>query len=105
MGTEGYVGTIQVETRDTSRIWFSLTADPSSSSWIQIGAVRAWFTMNLEDPDRPSYLAQLTLLMEAMRNGLQVQVQHEGPAPFQFRDPGDSFETTGLRILRAGLHF
>ena len=105
MHTVGYVGTVEVETRGVSRIWFSLTEDPEKASWLKLGRVRAWFTMNLEAEDRPSYLAELTLLMEAMRSDLQVQVSHDGAADFQKREPGDSFEVDGVRILRAGISF
>jgi hypothetical protein len=105
MHTVGYVGTVEVETRGVSRIWFSLTEDPKGASWIKLGQVRAWFTTNLEAEDRPSFLAQLPLLMEAMRSGLQVQVSHGGAAGFQKREPGDSFEVDGIRILRAGISF
>jgi hypothetical protein len=105
MATTGYVGTVEVETRGVPRLWFSLTDDPQSGSWIRIGPVRAWFTMNLQAEARPSHLAQLTLLMEAMRAGLQVSVSHGGAAPFQKRDPNDSFEVDGVRILRTGLSF
>ena len=68
--TDGFVGTIEVETRGVSRIWFSLTDEPTGSDWVRIGNPRAWFTMNLETGDRPYELAKLTLLLEAQRNGL-----------------------------------
>jgi hypothetical protein len=103
--TVGYVGTIEAETHKTSRLWFSLTAQAKDADWVKIGASRAWFTMNMESADRPSHMAQLTLLLEAMRSGLQVQVSHDGAADFQRRAPNDSFEVDGIRILRTGLHF
>ena len=105
MKTVGFVGTVEVETRNVSRLWFSLTKDQEKSTWLKIGAVRAWFTMNLEAGDRPFYLAQLTLLMEAMRSELHVEVSHGGAADFQKQAPNDSFEVDGVRVLRSPLRF
>jgi hypothetical protein len=99
------VGTIEAETRGVSRLWFSLTDEAKSDDWVKIGAPRAWFTMNMESADRPSHMAQLTLLLESMRSGLQVQVSHGGAADFDKFEPNDSFEVDGIRVLRAGLHF
>ena len=101
--TDGFVGTIEVETRNVSRVWFSLTAERAGSDWVRIGNARAWFTMNLETGDRPHQLAKLTLLMEAMRNGLAIRVSHDAAADFQKFNPNDSFEVDGVRILRDGL--
>lgn len=103
--TVGFVGTVKVETVDTSRIWFSLTDGPTGDDWIHIGARRAWFTMNLEDVDRAAHLAQLTLLMEALRSGCQVKADHGGSASFHYNEAGDAFEVTGLRMLRPPLRF
>jgi hypothetical protein len=61
--------------------------------------------MNLEASDRPFYLAQMTLLMEAMRAGLQVNVSHAGAADFEKQAPNDSFEVDGVRVLRSPLRF
>lgn len=103
--TVGYIGTIESETRGVSRLWFSLTDQPKSSNWVKIGSARAWFTVNMDAATRPSHMAQLTLLLEAMRSGLEVEVSHGGAADFDKSEPNDSFEVDGLRILRAGLHF
>ena len=103
--TTGYIGTIESETRSVSRLWFSLTENATGSEWVKIGAYRAWFTMNMESSDRPSHMAQLAIMLEAMRNGLEVEVSHDGAASFYKSYPGDSFETDGIRILRTGLHF
>ena len=103
--TVGYVGTVEVETRNVSRVWFSLTEDPDESNWVKIGAHRAWFTMNLETSERPFHFAELTLIMEAMRAGLQIEVKHGGAEPFEYRNPSDSFEVNGVRILRAPMKF
>ena len=103
--TQGYVGTIEVETRGTARIWFGLTAGKSDDNWIKIAGKRAWFTMNLEAADRPMCLAGLSLVKDAMRDGLQLQVAHEGAASFHKREAGDSYEATGVRILRAPMKF
>ena len=104
--TVGFVGTIEVETRNVSRIWFSLTDKSDSDDWVKIGSVRAWFTMNLESADRPLHMAKLSLIQEAMRSDLQIQVNHGGAVTsFQKREPLDSFEVDGVRILRAPMHF
>lgn len=104
--TVGYVGTIQVETVGVSRIFFGLTETVNQSDWIRIGNVRAWFTMNLEAGDRPFYLAQLSLIQDAMRDGLQIKVGHDGAIQgFHYRDPNDVFTCTSVRILRAPMRF
>ena len=104
MRTVGFVGTVEIETRDVARLWFSLTASKEGADWIKIGPVRAWFTTNLEAADRPSFMAQLPLLMEALRSGLQVEVSHVD-ATFDKNDPNDAFEVDGIRILRAPMRF
>ncbi len=103
--TIGYVGTVEVETVGTARLWFGLTESKDEADWIKIGSVRAWFTMNLEAADRPFFLAKLPLLMEAMRSGLQVKASHGGAASFQKWEPNDSFEVDGVRVLRTPMHF
>ncbi len=103
--TKGFVGTVEVETRNVSRIWFSLTAGPNDDDWVKIGAHRAWFTLNLESSERPFYLSELPLIMESMRTRIQIQVSHEGAAAFEKRNPGDSFEVNGVRILRHPMRF
>jgi hypothetical protein len=105
MNTVGFVGTVEVETRNVARLWFSLTGGPVKDNWIKLGQVRAWSTMNLEAGDRPFYLAQMTIVMEAMRAGLQINVSHGGAASFQKQAPGDSFEVDGVRALRSPLRF
>ena len=105
MNTVGFVGTVEVETVNASRLWFSLTANKDQGDWIKIGPVRAWFTMNLESEHRPYHFAQLTLIMEAMRSDLQVEVRHGGAASFDHVTSNDSFEVDGIRVLRAGLGF
>ena len=104
MRTVGFVGTVEIETRDVARVWFSLTASKESADWIKIGPVRAWFTTNLEAADRPSFMAQLPLLMEALRSGLQVEVSHTD-ATFDKNEANDAFEVDGIRILRAPMRF
>ncbi len=104
--TNGYVGTVEVETRNVSRIWFSLTESPGSADWVRIGQHRAWFTMNLETDDRPYEIAKLTLLMESVRSSLAIRVSHGGAiSDFHKRNPNDSFEVDGVRILRQGMVF
>jgi hypothetical protein len=102
--TQGFVGTIEVETRGVARIWFGLTASKSDDDWVKVAGKRAWFTLNLEAADRPMYMAKLSLIKDAMRDGLQLQVAHEGAASFK-REPGDSCEANGVRILRAPMRF
>lgn len=101
--TDGFVGTLEVETRNVNRIWFGLTASATGSSWVKIAGKRAWFTMNLETSNRPAHVAELGLLLEAMRSGLRVRVSHGGAASFPKQQDGDSFEVDGVRIVRAGL--
>lgn len=103
--TQGYVGTIDAETSGGAQLWFSLTKNATGSDWVKIGQYRAWFAMDMESADRPTHMAQLTLLLEAMRSGLPVQVKHGAVASFTRRDPNDSFAAEGVRILRAGLQF
>ena len=103
--TVGYVGTLEVETRKVSRIWFALTANATGSNWVRIGQHRAWFTMSMETKDRPSEMSKLSLLIEAMRSGLHVRVSHGGAASFKKYHDHDSFEVDGVEVLRTGLHF
>ena len=103
--TDGFVGTIEAETRDVDRIWFSLTGHADRDDWVRIAQARAWFTMNLQTSERASHLAQLDLLLASMRDGLMVRVSHGGALPFGRDNIHDSFEVDGVRVLRAGLAF
>ena len=103
--TQGFVGTIEVETRGVARIWFGLTATKNDDDWVKVAGKRAWFTLNLEAADRAMYMAELSLVKDALRDGLQLQVAHEGAASFHKREAGDSYEATGVRILRAPMRF
>lgn len=103
--SEGYVGTIEVETRGTARVWFGLTETVNKSDWVKVAGKRAWFTLNLEASDQPMFMAELSIVKDALRDGMQLQVTHEGAARFQKREPGDSFESTGVRILRRPMRF
>ena len=104
--TNGYVATIESETEGVARLWFGLRSESSGGEWVTIGPTRAWFMMNMESADRPSHMAQLTLLLEAMRSGLHVQVAHGGATPEVSRYvDGDTFEVEGLRVIRVDLHF
>jgi hypothetical protein len=51
------------------------------------------------------YMAELSLIKDAMRDDLQLQVAHEGAAIFHKRTAGDSYEATGVRVLRAPMRF
>jgi hypothetical protein len=102
----GYVGTIESETRGVSRLWFGLTSAATGADWLKEANKRVWLTMNMESADRPSHMAQLTLLLEAMRNGLQVRASHDGVATNFHKDvEGDSYEVNGIRVLRKPLVF
>jgi len=102
----GYVGTIESETRGQARLWFGLTSEARGSNWLKEANKRVWLTMDMESTDRPSHMAQLTLLLEAMRSGLQVRASHSGVAPNFFKEvAGDSYEVNGVRVLRAGINF
>jgi hypothetical protein len=103
--TDGFVGTLEVETRGVSRAWFALTALPAEGDWVKIGRSRAWFTIDLETARRQVELAKLTLVGEAMRSELPVRVAHGGVARFWKEHRDDSFEVNGVRILRADLRF
>ena len=104
--TNGFVGTTEVETRDVSRIWFSLTTERDGAESVRIGSHRAWFTMNLETGDRPYELAKLTLLLEALRSKLAIRVSHDAAVTiFHKVNPLDSFEVDGVRILREEIDF
>lgn len=104
--TIGFVGTLMVETRGTSRVWFGLTESADNSTWVRIGRVRAWFTMNLDTADRPMHMAQVRILSDAMTHGRAVKVDHDGAETgLKFNSPRDSFEVTGLRVLREPMSF
>ena len=97
----GFVGTVEVDTKNTSRVWFGLTESKDKPDWVKIGSVRAWFTLNLEAADRPFYLAELALIMEAMREGQHVEVGHGGAVTtLEKWDPNDSFEVKAIRLAR-----
>jgi len=104
--TVGYVGVLESETRGVARLWFSLTDTANGDNWIKIGAPRAWFTMNMESAERPSHMAQLTLLLEAMRSRLPVEVSHGGAVvDFNKVENNDSFSVDGIKIARSGHTF
>jgi len=103
--TVGFVGTVEVETRGTPRLWCSLTASADAADWVRIGDVRAWFTLDLSSDARAYALAMLPLLLEAMRGGDQVKLTHGGAAAFQKQEPGDAFEANGVRVLRPAIRF
>ena len=106
MFVEGYVGTLEAETRGTSRMWFGLTAAADQDNWIKIGAPRAWFWLSLESAERPMSLVFMPILMESMRSGQQVEVSHQGASTsFHKWDPGDAFGVDGVRALRVPMRF
>jgi hypothetical protein len=103
--TSGYVGTLEVETRGHDRVWIGLTQSANDNDWIRVAGKRAWFTLDLETADRPVHLAELALLKQALTEGLQVQVSHDGAAAFHKSVAGDAFDCTGVRVLRSPMHF
>ena len=103
--TNGFVGTIEVETRNVSRIWFALTESKDSANWIKIAGKTAWFTLNLEAAERPTFMAELSLVKDAMRDGLHMRVSHEGTASRNHSEPLDAFEVNGVRVLRGPMKF
>jgi len=106
MFVEGYVGTIEAETRGTDRMWFGLTAVADKAEWIKIGAPRAWFWLSLEPAERPLSLVYIPILLESMRSGQQVSVSHQGASKDFFRSvAGDAFGVDGVRALRVGMIF
>lgn len=102
--TVGYVGTVEVETADHDRIWFSLTVRDTGSDWVEINGTRAWFQISVEASNaRPVELAKLALVLEAMRERQQIVVYHpEDPNPGL---PEDTYDAEGVRSLRTGIHF
>jgi|WetSurSiteA1Bulk_404760.scaffolds.fasta_scaffold148840_1 hypothetical protein len=106
--TEGYVGTIKVETEGPDRIWFSLLDQDTGDHWVKIDGVRAWFQISLEKSDaRPAELAKLALLIEAQRECLEIQVSHPDKyhSGISQMTDRDTWDCLGIRVLRAGLHF
>jgi hypothetical protein len=105
--TTGYVGTVRVNGEGSgSRIWVSLTEDASGSEWLELANRRAWFFINLEDASQPVRMAQLSLLMESMREGLHCEIRHEGVSSTTWwSSQGDAYEIDRIRILRQGLRF
>ena len=108
MKTVGYVGSIEVETSGTDRVWFSLTEQDSGANWVEINGIRAWFQMKVEASDaRPVEMAKLAMLFEAMKEGYQVAIYHpDEPRSRIYRmTRNDTFDANKVRTLRTGLHF
>ena len=108
MRTTGYVGSIEVETEGTDRIWFSLTEQDSGDNWVEIDGIRAWFQMKVERSSaRPVEMAKLAMLFDAMKEGYQVAVYHpETPrGDINRMRSNDTYNADKVRTLRTGLHF
>ncbi len=108
MRTVGYIGTVRVNDEQTgSRVWVSMTSEPTGDDWIHIGQHRAWFWVPLYGSiNQPVRMGQLTLLLEAMREGLHTEIKHQGASTTSYwNEPGDAFEIDKVRILRKGLRF
>jgi hypothetical protein len=106
--TLGYIGSIEVETRGTDRVWFSLTEQDSGANWVKIDDVRAWFQMKVEPSEaRPVEMAKLAMLFDAMKEGYQVAVYHpDAPRSDIYRmETNDTFDAEKVRTLRTGIHF
>jgi phenylpropionate dioxygenase-like ring-hydroxylating dioxygenase large terminal subunit len=51
-------------------------------------------------------MAQLSLLMESMREGLHCEIRHQGVSTTTWwSSQGDAYEINRIRILRTGLRF
>ncbi len=108
MRTTGYVGSIEVETEGTDRIWFSLTEKDSGANWVQINGIRAWFQMKVEPSNaRPVQMAKLAMLFDAMKEGYQVAIYHpdDPRADISRMKNNDTFDAKKVRTLRTGIHF
>ena len=108
MRTVGYVGSIEVETEDTDRIWFSLTEQDNGANWVEIDGIRAWFQMKVEPSRaRPVEMAKLALLFDAMKEGYQVAVYHpdDPRAHINRMTANDTYDANKVRCLRTGIHF
>lgn len=106
--TIGYVGAIEVETRGTDRVQFSLTRRDTGADWVERDSKRAWFQMSLEaGADRPAELAKLALLFEAMRERQQIAVDHpQRPnTSIQMEVDDDTWDAEKVRCLRPDIHF
>ncbi len=105
--TTGYVGTVRVNDEQSgSRIWVSLTESATGSDWLELANRRAWFFINLKDASQPVRMAQLSLLMESMREGLHCEIRHQGVSTTTWwSTQGDAYEINRVRILRTGLRF
>lgn len=105
--TVGYVGTVRVNDEGTgSRVWVSLTESSTTADWLEYANQRAWFFINLKDADQAVRMAQVSLLLEAMRDGLHTEIKHQAASPTTYwNNPGDAFDIDKVRILRTGIHF
>jgi hypothetical protein len=105
--TRGYVGTVRVNDEQSgSRIWVSLTEQAAGSGWLRLADRRAWFFINLADAHQSVRMAQLSLLMESMREGLHCEIRHQGvSSTIWWASQGDAYEIERVRILRQGLRF
>ena len=108
MRTTGYVGSIEVETEGTDRIWFSLTEQDSGANWVELNDIRAWFQMWVEPGgSRPVHMAKLALLFDAMREGWQIAVYHpdDPRTDINRMQSNDTYNAEKVRCLRTGIHF
>jgi len=108
MRTIGYVGSIEVETEGTDRIWFSLTEEDSGANWVELNNIRAWFQMSVEPSNsREVNMAKLALLFDAMREGWQVAVYHPDDPRTNINRMrrNDTYNADKIRCLRTGIHF
>lgn len=108
MRTTGYVGSIEVETEGTDRIWFSLTLQDNGANWVNLNGKRAWFQMKVEESNsRWVEMAKLAMIMDAMREGHQIAVYHpeDHHAGIYRMVSGDTYDALKIRSLRTGLHF
>ena len=111
MRKQGYVGTIEVETEGTDRFWVSLTDSDAGGNWVtteENPGIRAWFQESIEEGEhRPVQLAKLALLLDAMREGYQVEVYSPDGirTDISRMTAEDTYNATSVRALRTGIHF
>jgi len=107
--TTGYVGSIEIETEGTDRIWFSLTQQDSGDNWVEVAdGKRTWFQMKVESGSaREVEMAKLAMILDAMREGYEIAVYHpDNPhVGISRMTAGDTYDAVKVRTLRTGLHF
>ena len=105
MFVEGYVGTIETETRGTDRIWFGLTTVADKAEWIR--SARPGVVLAEPGVGRTSTVSRLHPDPDG---GDALGPAGVGEPPGRIPDfhksvPGDAFGVDGVRSLRVGMVF